>query len=392
MKPIRRMASAAALLALAACQSLPQKSAPPADVAEISPPVQVAAPEPVPPPAPEPAEETFQIPEPAPPRSGEEVISRLRERLFDPPCQSDPLVKQWQRRYAGSPQRFSAQINAILPWLAFTLEEIDRYRLPGEFALLPIAESWYRPDARGAGDHVGLWQIGRSTAAYLDLPITRTYDGRMDGLAATDAALGYLASLHNRFGDWKLAVAAYNAGPQRISRLLDRDASPDDALPAGLPNGTLEYLARVQALSCLLGAPERHGLSLDASRTIEPLVPVQIPHGQSTLDLIAADRELPRSVLVAFNPAYRGGFIAADAPRRMLVPQSMAERLTDFELPHAPAPALPAATTGDYVVQRGDTLGAIARRHGIGLQALMQLNGLNGRSILRPGQRLRLAP
>ena len=381
-----------ALLLLTACQGLPPRPSPVPGADDMAP-AHVVTPAP----APEPAQERFLPIEPAAPTTAAEVLARLRARLVEMPCGSDPQVRLWQRRYAGSPQRFAGQIESILPWLALTLGELDRYRLPGEFALLPIAESWYRADARGAGDHVGLWQIGRSTAAHLELPVTRHYDGRMDVLASTDAALDYLARLHNRFGDWQLAAAAYNAGPQRVARLLERDPSRRESTgkdaPSELPAGTVEYLARTRALACLLSAPERHGLELPGDTGFESLVPVALPPGQSTLALIAADRGIAPQQLASLNPAFRGGFIAPDAPRTLLVPQSLSDRFDAFKLPHAPTPVLPPGSlAGEYTVRRGDTLGAIAQRHGVRLQTLFQLNGLDARSILRPGQRLRLAP
>ncbi len=392
-----RCSIAALALLLSACQGLQPRTGNDAHRAEhaatSSPaPASESAPEAAPAPAESaPAPAQF-LPVPSLPATrGAEVLAKLRGQLVDTPCDDRAQVKQWQRRYAGSPQRFASQIETILPWLALTLDQLDRYHLPGEFALLPIAESWYRPDARGPGDHVGLWQIGRSTASYLELPITHRYDGRMDALASTDAALRYLAALQNRFGDWRLAAAAYNAGPQRVARLLER-APESSGLPPGLPAGSMEYLARIEALACLLGAPQRHGLDLPEQTRIDPLVAITLPAGQSTLAQIAADREFPAPQLAALNPAFRGGFIAADAPRTLLVPHSAQERFSAFDLPHAPSPAMPTEPAGStYVVQRGDTLGAIARRHGIALRTLFQLNGLDGRSILRPGQRLRLA-
>lgn len=391
----RRACAIVALLLLAACQGMPQRASPEEGAADpVAAPVPVIAPAPAS--EPKPVPERFLPVEPSLPTTGAEVLAQLRERLIEAPCGDSPQVRLWQRRYAGSPQRFAGQIETILPWLALTLAELDRYRLPGEFALLPIAESWYRADARGAGDHVGLWQIGRSTAAYLELPITRHYDGRMDALASTDAALDYLARLHNRFGEWQIAAAAYNAGPQRVARLLERDPEPQESsgtgTPSGLPAGTVDYLARTRALACLLGAPERHGLELPDDTGFDPLVSVTLPPGQSTLALIAADRGIAPQRLASLNPAFRGGFIAPDAPRTLLVPQSLSDRFDGFELPHAPTPALPPEPlAGEYTVRRGDTLGAIAQRHGVRLQTLFQLNGLNARSILRPGQRLRLA-
>ena len=268
--------------------------------------------------------------------------------------------------------------------------------MPGEYALLPIAESWYRPDARGAGDHVGLWQFGRSTAHSLGLPVNAAYDGRMDARASTDAAMRYLAQMHNRFGDWKLATAAFNAGPQRLQNLVDNQAdalfSLSTRAPAGLPNTTFEHLAKMKALACLLGRPEWFGILL-SDDALDPLVPVRLPPGQSSLTAIARQQEIPGDLLATLNPAFRKGFIASSAPRELLAPQSIAQRLAIAELPAAAAPTEIAPSGADmHIVRRGDTLGAIAKRHGVKLQTLFALNNLNARSVLRIGQRIRLAP
>lgn len=397
-----RFLTVMAALALAACQIQPPRPTAPPKPAAPATAMPTATPDT---PAPDKAaiaptrlDEYFFTPPPTvSATSSAQVLQRLRERMADPPCVEHPRVQYWQGRYAASPQRFALQIEAIAPMMDLVLDELDRYRLPGEYALLPIAESWYRPNARGAGDHVGLWQFGRSTADFLGLPVNAAYDGRMDARASTDAAMRYLAQMHNRFGDWKLATAAFNAGPQRLQNLVDKTDA--DALfslakraPAGLPNTTFEHLAKMKALACLLGRPERFGILL-SDDALDPLVPVHLPPGQSSLTAIARQQEIPGNLLATLNPAFRQGFIASSAPRELLAPQSIAERLAIAELPPATAPTEIAPSGADvHIVRRGDTLSAIAKRHGVKLQALFALNNLTARSVLRLGQRIRLAP
>lgn len=380
---------------LTACQTQPPRPTPTQVIAEdiVAAPV-VASTQRVSPAI----ENYFLLPsEPQMLTSPDAILQRLRARMIDVPCRQQPRIEYWQGHYAASPKRFSAQIEEILPMMATVLDALDRYHLPGEYALLPIAESWYRPQARGAGDHVGMWQIGRSTAHTLDLRVDNAYDGRMDAQASTEAALRYLAKLHNQFGDWRLAAAAYNVGPYRIEKLVDANpgAGFSHALrePTGLPGGTFEYLARIEALACLLGQPERFGIEVSDPARIDPLVNVHLPPGQSSLKAIAQQQDVPVTLLSALNPAFRQGFIARNAPRSLLIPESLAERLAQFELPSAAAPP-PELIPHDkvHVVKSGDTLGAIARRHGLRLARLFELNGLNGKSVLRIGQRIRLAP
>jgi hypothetical protein len=88
---------------------------------------------------------------------GEDVYARLTARLADPPCVEDRVVQRWEHTYGRWPPRFAAQLEAVLPLMAMTLDEIETHHLPGEFALLPIVESWYRPDAGSAA--YGLWTV-----------------------------------------------------------------------------------------------------------------------------------------------------------------------------------------------------------------------------------------
>ena len=399
MKRFRVLGPLGALL-LAACQ--PQSIRPTAPTAthqaSAPPDAAPAVVESVAKPSDSPISNYFLLPlEPQPLTSPDAILQRLRARMIDRGCRELPRIAYWQDRYAGSPRRFVANIAPILPLMATVLDALDRYHLPGEYALLPIAESWYRPQARGTGDHVGLWQIGRSTAHTLDLRVDPNYDGRLDALASTDAALRYLAQLNNRFGDWRLAAAAYNAGPYRVQKLVNANdgAMFSHALrePSGLPSETFDYLARIEALACLLSKPKQFGIDFSSLEPIDPLVSVRLPQGQSSLKAIAQQQDLPANVLSTLNPAFRQGFIARNAPRNLLIPESLSDRLAQFDLPHVAAPppeAIPANKV--HVVRAGDTLWAIARRHGVRLRTLLSLNGLNSRSVLRLGQRIRLAP
>lgn len=395
MNTLVRHAILFAFASLVACQFQPMRPATPEPPA---PSVAIHAPSsPATVVEPTPASAYFLLPEVAESEaSGIDVLERLRGRFSEPACREHPRVDYWRQRYAASPKRFAAQIEDILPMMSLVLDELDRYQLPGEYALLPIAESWYRPATRGSGDHLGMWQIGRPTARTLGLRVDDRYDARLDPLASTDAALRYLAQMHNQFGDWRLATAAYNAGPYRVKKLLDgRDDtrfSLTRRVPAGLPDASFEHLARIEALACLLGQPERFGIVFSPEPAFDPLVSVALPDGQSSLRAIAEREEVPGDLLAALNPGFRNGFIASSAPRRLLVPRSLGANLKLDELPVVAAPA-PVTASGarEHIVQRGDTLGAIARRHGVRLQTLFSLNGLGPRSILHLGQRIRLA-
>lgn len=405
----------AAAVLLAACQpltprssltpepALPEVSATKAVPAAHRPDLAQVLPSPESPPSP--LDEYLHLePHPTPDDTAADVLERLRTLLVDPPCPDDPTVQHWIGIYGRSQASFANQVSTMLPWMSMVLDAAERYRLPGEFVLLPIVESSYQPHARGAGDHVGLWQLGRSTATHLDLPVSAGYDGRMDGVASTEAALRYLAEIQNRIGDWKLTALGYNVGPNRVRKLLqelpDAQFSAAQRLPAGLPESSYHHVAKMQAWACLLAHPERHGLEMPVHEPVDPLVAVRLPPGQTSLPAIAKALNLDAELLTRLNPAHTRGFVAKDSARELLLPASLAGYLaTPFDLPHANPPAPEATPKTDaraeargrvHIVKKGDTLSGIARRYEVSVRRLYQINGLNSRSVLRIGQRIRL--
>ncbi|KFL35549.1 transglycosylase SLT domain-containing protein [Arenimonas donghaensis] len=386
-------------LLLAACQ-LPVKTTPPAPDARGS------AATPATEPAAKPsapvavrADEAPAAPEPEltpdPIDTGAELFDHLASRFQSPVCIKGDANKGWRKRYAGHPASFARHLEEILPLMAYVAAEVDERGLPAEFVLIPIVESWYRPQAIGPGGPAGMWQMIASTARNHGIRIQSGYDGRLSPVASTDAALDYLAVLSARFdGDWRAAVMAYNAGEYRIERAFrsngHRDASGERKLPQGLSRITYDYVAKLRALACLIAEPGRQGLELPREARFVPLARLPLPPRAQSLDqaalaLVADARELRR-----LNPAYRGGRIVNGVPREILAPATPATLLAATSLP--PAPAAGTADARSHQVDSGDTLSGIAREYGVSLRQLYRLNGLNGRSVLQVGQDIRVDP
>jgi len=382
-------------LLLVACQPLvrPDLSDPPEPATEIKiapkPPVAVAKP----PPEPEPVE--------TPPKridTGAEVFDRLSAGFSAPICVKGQHNRHWRKRYAGHPPSFARQIEQILPLMAYVVEEVERRDLPAEFALLPIVESWYRPDAIGPGGPAGMWQMIASTARNHGIRIQPGYDGRLSPVESTDAALDYLETLGGMFdGEWRAMSMGYNAGEYRILRAFrangDRRVSGESRLPSGLSRTTYDYVAKMHALACLIAQPERHGLALPRDARFVPLARMTLPEGVTSLDQAAIRMGVDAARLRQLNPAYGQGRIVAGVPRDVLAPETALARLAAAaaESP-LPVPAPPLAGAQSYRVRPGDTLSGIAARHGVPLASLFKLNGLNGKSVLRPGQLIRISP
>ena len=424
----------AAALALAGCQStggtrvspeeaspvsqpVPLPSGPPILVSELPP--EISAPITPPSNAPLPPEGDVL--------SSGQVLDRLRARLSTPTCIVGPNNTRWRHKYAGYPDHFADEVQATLPMMLVVLDEVEKRKLPGEFALIPIVESWYRTDARSFGA-AGMWQIIAETARNNGATVIGGYDGRLSVLDSTQAALTYLGKLHGMFNDWRLTAMAYNSGEYRVMRTMPADelqarsaGHVDYRRPEGLSTTTYEYVAKLRALTCLLAEPERQSIPLDRNATVVHWVPYVVPADVNSLDELARRLAMDADDLKTYNHGYRNGRIVAGAPRTVLVPASTKPRWTNLsdQTPTAaesinafagapPNPAAGAAAAaaaesdkpGDasihvsrtHTVARGETLFSIARHYSIGVDELRRWNHLGRHSRARAGMKLKLAP
>ncbi|MBW8366339.1 MAG: transglycosylase SLT domain-containing protein [Arenimonas sp.] len=391
--PSQRIGLLALTLALAACQ--PQVKP---DIDDPREPATEVRLKPAPPVVKkvEPVRPAVVAPDPI--DTGAEVFDRMTARFSAPICVKGQQNRHWRKRYAGYPENFARQIGQILPLMGYVVEEVERKGLPGEFALLPIVESWYRPDAIGPGGPAGMWQMIASTARNHGILIQPGYDGRLSPIESTDAALSYLVALDTMFdGEWRAMAMGYNAGEYRIVRAFrssgDRRVSGESHLPRGLSRTTYDYVAKLHALACLFEKPERHGLSLPRDARFVPLVRMNLPDGVQSLDQAAVRMGVDAQSLRKLNPGFRQGRVVAGAPRTVLAPATaLASLMSGTAAPEITTlPESPEAER-TYVVRSGDSLSRIAARQGVPLARLFAINGLNAKSILRPGQVLRLAP
>ncbi|WP_183982137.1 transglycosylase SLT domain-containing protein [Pseudoxanthomonas broegbernensis] len=382
----------------AAHQSAIAETAPDADAPQIP-----AAPIPV---SPNPAADSTADPAM---RSGRDIYAAFRQGLADPGCDGDDT--RWLRHFAHAPSRLADPGSDALPLFGHVVDALREAHLPTEFALIPFIESGYAPAARAKGGPAGLWQLAAVTARHHGLHVGDGYDARLSPAESTRAAVRYLKTLNGMFGgNWRLAAMAYNAGEHRLLQSLRRSgSSAPDATPADLPGLspiTHAYVDKLHALACVLEqADERAQWRDGLDRPVQRLHARRL-EGDDRLDAWARHNGHDPAALGRLNPALANGRWPRGEAPLALVPVSapaMAEASTAAAMAEAGAtttaavPASPrtgheagAATRHIHVVSGGESAWSIARRHGLGLDRLLELNGLGRRSVLRPGMILRI--
>lgn len=409
--PRRLLQALLCLVLLSGCQQAVRPSPADAGIANLPEPVP-ATPEAPAVLVPEPASPAAASPVPAMPAMGRgaDVFARIRRGLSPDACAAGTDSVRWRNRYAARPAEFARHLESVLPLLDFVSIEVERSGLPAEFVFIPLVESWYRPGVVGPGGPAGMWQMISSTARNHGIHIQPGYDGRLSPVESTRAALSYLKTLQRMFGNWQAIVMAYNAGEGRIQKAFrragSRDVSASRRKPHGLSNITYDYVARLQSLSCLVAQPEKHGLSLPTAAVFVPVVPLLLDSGVQSLDQFARAQGQDPAQLRSLNPGFKGGRIVSGVPRLVLTPtiaqQSVAGdagRMGTVDAAsllamHDGAAPPGSAESADrtHEVRSGDSLWSIARKYGVSIDQLREFNRLGARTMVRPGQRLKLAP
>ena len=299
----------------------------------------------------------------------------------------NPRIEQQRLWFSSNPSFVEKAGERSSPYIHYIVERLEERNMPMELALLPMIESAYNPFAYSPADAVGLWQFIPSTGRNFNLRQTRWYDGRRDVTASTQAAMDYLARLHEMFnGDWLLALAAYNAGEGRVSRAIERNQKlglPTDYWNLSLPQETQNYVPKLLALSQVIMAPNAYGVSL-APIANEPYFEEVELKQRMDLARVAALAEVDEDELYLLNPAFKKR-VTVDGPQHLLVPTQKVELLT------ANLSTLKPEDRGlqEYVVRAGDNLHGIANRYELSVASIKELNQLSG-NTLAVGQHLSL--
>ncbi len=315
-----------------------------------------------------------------------DLWDRIRRGFAMPDLQSD-LVRDREQWYTARPDYIYRMTDRSKKYLFHIVEELELRNMPTELALLPFIESAFNPQAVSSAKAAGMWQFMPATGKYFELKQNAFRDDRRDVLASTRAALDYLQKLHVMFGDWHLALAAYNWGEGNVRRAVTKNQRA--GLPVGYPNlnmpmETRFYVPKLQAMKNIVAQPELYNSKLPVIENHPYFQSVAIVR-DIDVALAAKLAEVPLNDFKALNPSFNRPVILAAGTPQLLLPWDNAEvfvnnlqaytggRLASWTVWVAPTTMRPADA---------------AKRVGMSEAELRSINAVPPRVVIRAGSTL----
>ncbi|MBU2938037.1 LysM peptidoglycan-binding domain-containing protein [Lacinutrix sp. C3R15] len=286
--------------------------------------------------------------------------------------------------------------------------ELDNYNIPLEMKYLAIVESALKPRARSRVGATGLWQFMFATGKQYGLGVSSYVDERSDPIKSTEAASKYLSKLYEIFGDWDLALAAYNSGPGNVSKAIRRSGGYENYwnIRHNLPRETAGYVPAFLATMYIFEFAEEHGF-----KPVKPefqYIETDTIHVKQmiTLDQVSEATGVQIEALQFLNPSYKLDIIPVVKGENytLRLPRDVVGKFVnneeafyalakaEFDKREKPLPQFfNSESKTRYTVRSGDYLGKIARKFGVRISQLKQWNGLRSNN-LKIGQRLTIYP
>ena len=314
-----------------------------------------------------------------------DLWGRVRKGFAVPDLDSD-LVHDWERWYATRPDYVQRMTERGSRYLFHIIEELDRRGMPTELALLPFIESAYNPQAMSTAKASGMWQFIPSTGRDFLLKQNVFRDDRRDVLASTRAALDYLQKLHGMFGDWHLALAAYNWGEGNVQRAIARSQKaglPTDYENLKMPSETQLYVPKLQAVKNIIARPADFGLTLPVVTNHPYFLAVPI---ERDLDVALAVKLAGMSLeeFQTLNPQMNKPVILAAGTPQILLPYDNANHFVR----RLPQQRGPLATWTAWIAPRTMRTAEAAKEIGIAEEQLRDINKIPARMLVRAGSTL----
>jgi membrane-bound lytic murein transglycosylase D len=314
-----------------------------------------------------------------------DLWSRVRHGYAMPDLDTE-LVRSAERWYASRPDYVQRMTERGSRYLFHIVEEVERRGMPTELALLPFVESAFNPQAVSSAKASGMWQFMPATGSTFSLKQNVFRDDRRSVLGSTRAALDYLARLHDMFGDWHLALAAYNWGEGNVQRAIARNrraGKPTDYLSLKMPNETAFYVPKLQAVKNIVLHPEDYLLTLPSLDNHPYFLSVPI---ERDIDVALAVRLAGVSLeeFQTLNPQMNRPVILAAGTPQLLLPYDNASQFVRSIGEHRG----PLATWTAWVAPRTLRPADAAKQVGMSEAQLREVNNIPPRMLVRAGSTL----
>lgn len=315
-----------------------------------------------------------------------DIWERIRKG-FGIPDLDNQLVRNQLEWYTSRPDYIQRTTTRASLYLYHVVQELEKRNMPTELALLPFIESAFNPQAYSSAKAAGMWQFIPSTGRDFNLKQSAFKDERRDVVASTDAALTYLQKLYGMFGDWQLALAAYNWGEGSVQRAVNKNRAaglPTDfnSLMRHMPAETQNYVPKLQAVKNIIAAPGDYGLTL-------PKVdnqPYFVTIGKTRdIDIKVAAQlaELSVDEFKALNPQFNRPVITgSSSDTRILLPQSNAQKFKENLSKWGRALS---SWTSHTVTSARERIEHIASRFGTTPQVIREVNHIPPKMVLKEG-------
>ncbi len=315
-----------------------------------------------------------------------DLWERIRRGYAMPDLESN-LVRDRETWYATRPDYIFRMTDRSRKYLFHIVEELELRNMPTELALLPFVESAFNPQAVSSAKAAGMWQFMPATGKTFELKQNVFRDDRRDVLASTRAALDYLQKLYALFGDWHLALAAYNWGEGSVGRAIQKNERLQ--LPTGytsltMPLETQYYVPKLQAIKNIVARPESFGAQLPVIGNHPYFKSVTM---QRDIDVALAAKlaEVALDDFRSLNPSLNKPVIMAAGTPQILLPWDNAD-VFERNLQGFKGPRLASWTVwvAPFTLRVADA----AKQVGMSESQLREVNNIPARMLIKPGSTL----
>ena len=314
-----------------------------------------------------------------------DIWNRIR-RGFAIPDLENNLVNNHENYYLKNSAYFDRTTIRASRYLFHIVHELEKRGMPTELALLPFIESAFNPHARSSAKAEGMWQFIPSTGLHYDLAQSVFRDDRRCILSSTEAALNYLQNLYTMFGDWHLALAAYNWGEGSVNRAVRKNRASNqpidfNSLSIRMPAETRNYVPKLQAVKNLIAHPDQYDIQLPKIEN-QPYF-VKIGKNRDIDVKVAAKlAELSIDDFRALNPQFGQYVITGGSDVQLLLPKENAEKFKE-NLANWKQPL--SSWTAYQVTEKRETVESIAEKYNTTPDVIRHANHIPSHMVLKFG-------